>query len=517
MNDIQVSNPVENRIGAIETGKRIWANAASTADWLGGSLKGEFGHQQTTGQIVFDAVVSMFPLVGEGTAARDTIAIVMHMAQNRQAVEDRWEWIKLVLCLLAVIPVFGGVVKGVGKLVVRAFEKSENLEKLAVEVLMFVNRMCHGNAYEWLRKLDFMRYQRAVIDAVTETLDRLSGACRWIVKNMGDVLPAHVVAYLSDLPAKLQPVRNAVNRMVPQALRDLNDCLARVRAHLVEGTFVDISVGSGKVVTREVEGQAARVARDVGGDLHPAASLENYHHVEGWPNLSDRTGMHVKTDKKKLTYTYETIESFSKDRAIEAIALKPGKYNLARVLDNTTRTTSSGYKLKGTISTATRRSKCWLPYMAKSGREWREKWAVKMDWSHNGAFIRLDHIPTREQLVEMGVVDIPADWNGLRVWSGATASQYDEILGRWLEGGETQYIIDFDHPYNKVLEHYVKNLMAMPTNWKDVIFSQVDRAAVRPLGKDDIVPKTVPRGYTNRAPAVAGRVLPGRNAAQPQH
>lgn len=516
MSDITVGNSAEHRIGAIETGKRIWANAAAAAGWVGGALKGEFGHQQTTGQIVFDATISMFPLLGEGTAARDTIAIVMHMAHNCQAVEDRWEWIKLVLCLLAVIPVFGGVVKGVGKLVVRAFEKSEDLAKLAAEVVMFVNRMCHGNAYEWLRKLDFMQYQGAVLDAVTETLDRLSGACRWIVKNMSEVLPPHVVAYLSDLPAKLQPIRNAVNRMIPQALRDLNDCLARVRAHLVEGTFVDVSVGSGKVVTREAEGQLSHLARDGGKPLHPAATIANYTPIEEWPDLS-KGAAHAKINEDTGEPTYETIESFSKDRDIKAVTLKPGTYDLARVLDSTRRTTSSGYKLKGTISTTTKRAKCWLPHMAKSGREWREKWAVKMDWSHNGAFIHLDHIPTREQLVEMGVADIPADWNGLRVWSGDTASQYDEILGRWLEGGETQYIIDFDHPYNKVLEHYVKNLMAMPTNWKDVIFSRIDRAAVRPLDKDQILPKTIPQGYTNRAPAVAGRALPGTDAAQPQH
>ncbi|MEP9329089.1 hypothetical protein PPMP20_39550, partial [Paraburkholderia phymatum] len=85
----------------------------------------------TTGQIVFDATISMCQVLGEGTGARDTIAIMMHMADNRQAVEDRWTWIKLVLCLIAVVPIFGGVLKGVGKLVILALEKSEDLAKLA--------------------------------------------------------------------------------------------------------------------------------------------------------------------------------------------------------------------------------------------------------------------------------------------------------------------------------------------------------------------------------------------------
>ncbi len=190
---------------------------------------------------------------------------------------------------------------------------------------------------------------------------------------------------------------------------------------------------------------------------------------------------------------------------------------MARVLDNTERTTKSGYKLKGVVSETTKRSKNWLPRMAKNGREWREKWAVKMDWNHNGAYITLDHIPTIEELRAAGVPNIPQDWTGLRIWRGEVSSQFDEDLGRWLEGGETQFIIDFDDAYNKVWEEYVKRLPVKPTNWTDVNFAPVDRAAVRPLDKDQTLPKTVPQGYTNRAPAVAGRALPGTDAAQPQH
>ncbi|WP_250472587.1 hypothetical protein [Caballeronia sp. GAFFF1] len=398
---------------------------------------------------------------------------------------------------------------------VRAAEKSEDLVKLAEEIVRFVNRMCHGNAYEWLRKLDFTAHQDKILAGLTEALDRLSRACQYVVRNMASVLPSRVITYLSGLPAKLPPIRNAANRMIPQALRDLNECLARVRAHMVEGTWADISFGAGKVTTREAEGQLSTLARDAGKAAHPPATVADYQHVEGWPNLADEP--HIAFDRATKQITYTVIESFSEQAPIEAATLAPGKYDLARVLDNTTRTTKSGYKLKGMLSTRTKRSPNWLPRMAENGREWREKWAVKMDWNHNGAYIRLDHIPTRAELVEMGVTEIPADWDGLRIWKGTVSSQYDEELGRWLEGGETQYFIDFSHSYNKVLEDYVKKLMAMPTKWNDVIFSPVDRAAVRPLDEGQVLPKTVPQGYTNRAPAVAGHALPGRDSAQPQH
>ena len=515
MSDTKINNPAESRIGAIETGKRIWANAAAATGWVGGALKGEFGHQQTTGQIIFDATISMFPVLGEGTAARDTIAIILHMSDSREALEDEWEWIKLALCLIAVVPVIGGVLKGVGKLVVRALEKSEDLAKLGEEVVLFVNRMCHGNAYEWLRKLDFMQYQSKILGGLTEILDRFSAACQYIVRNMGSVLPSNVLQYLSGIPAKLQPIRHAANRMIPQALRDLNDGLARMRAHLVEGTWADISVGSGKVTTREGEGQLSTLARDAGKAPHPPAGLADYHHVEGWPDL--RKGTHMTTDENTGKKAYTVIESFSNLKPVEAITLEPGQYSLARVLDNTERTTKSGYKLSGDVTPRTKRSKNWLPRMAKNGREWREKWAVKMDWNHNGAYITLDHIPTIEELKAACVPNIPDDWKGLRIWRGEVSSQFDEDLGRWLEGGQTQFIIDFDDRYNKVWEEYVTRLPVKQTDWNDVLFAPVGRAAIRPLDNDEILPKTVPQSYTNRAPAVAGHALQDSDATQTQH
>ncbi|MGN6316968.1 MAG: hypothetical protein ACTHNR_11860, partial [Trinickia sp.] len=120
MSEITSLNPAENRIGAIEVGALIWDHAVSATKWTGGALAGEFAQKQTTGQIVFDAILSMFPLLGEGTAARDVIAICLRMSDDPSKAEDRWEWIKLVLCLLAVVPVLGGALKGVGRLVIRA-------------------------------------------------------------------------------------------------------------------------------------------------------------------------------------------------------------------------------------------------------------------------------------------------------------------------------------------------------------------------------------------------------------
>lgn len=504
MSAITNANPAENRIGAIEVGRLIWSHAASVAQWTGGALSGEFNHKQTIGQIVFDAVISMFPFLGEGTAARDTIAIVLHMSDDPKKLQDGAEWVKLGLCLLVVVPVVGGVLKGLGKLAVRALDRGENLEKLAAEMIRYLNRMGHGNAYEWLRQLDFTRYQGKVAAALDEELDRLSRASQWIVRNMGGVLPAHVRTYLSGLPSKLQHVQRMAGRMVPQALKDLNDCLARVRAHLVEGTWADIRVGAGTVRTREAEGRLATAAREGQRALHPAAQLADYHHVEGWPDL--RKGSHVRREIETDTVRYEAIESFSRNQPIVGETIPPGNYALARVLD------SVRYE---SVATKTKRSKFWLPSLPKNGRQWREDWAVVQSWNHNGSFIVLTHIPTADELRLAGIVT-PADWTGLRIWRGQVSSQYDKELGRYLDGGGTQFLIDFDHPHNAVLDRYVKHLMAQPTRWPDAMFTPSERATVRPLGEHEVAAKTVPQGYTTRAPAVAGHAVPEHNHPEEQ-
>jgi hypothetical protein len=507
MSDVQTTNPAENRIGAIEIGKQIWDGAASTVGWIGSALGGEFSQKQTTGQIVFDAVISMFPILGEGTAARDSIAICMDMCEDPEKVEDRWEWVKLVLCLIAVVPIVGGVLKGVGKLVVRALDKAEDLEKLAAEIVRFANRMGQGNAYQWLRQLDFMQYQGKVLAAVSEFLDRFTRACQYIVKNMASVLPQGVVQYLSGLSPKLQNIGKLANRMVPQALKDLNTCLARVRAHLVEGTFADISVGSGKVTTREAEGRLANAASDAGNIPHPVATSADYRPVKNWPDLAK--GRNIRVDGETGEVTYQTIASFSHEpqpRPILAETLKAGSpMRLFRVLD----TTRPPAKLIESKAGA-----YWLQKMPKNGKEWREDWAVLYDWSQNGAYIELEKIPTLEELRAASVPDIPPDWEGLRVWSGHVSSQEDPKLGRYLAGGAKQIFIDFSHPHNKVLEDYVKRLPLYETNWKDVNFANSERAAVMPLEKAETVAKTVPQGYTNRISATARHGVPDSKTAR---
>jgi len=214
----------------------------------------------------------------------------------------------------------------------------------------------------------------------------------------------------------------------------------------------------------------------------------------------------VKINRETKKKTYQTIASFSRDQGIEAETLKAGSpMRLIRVLD----TTRPPDKL-----IASKAGAYWLQKMPQNGREWREDWAVLHDWSQNGGYIELEKIPTAEELRAVGVVDIPSDWDGLRVWTGHVSSQEDPRLGRYLAGGEKQIFIDFSHPHNKVLEDYIKRLTIVKTNWKDVNFANGERVAVMPLEKGERAAKTVPQGYTNRISATARHGVPDSQTGQ---
>jgi hypothetical protein len=128
----------EIKLLGLDIGTDIWAAARRAGNlvmvpvnWAGGALSGEFNDQQTVGQIIADAVISMIPVAGEATAARDMVAITIRMSESEKHAEDPMEWVKLVLCLLAVIPLIGGVLKGVGKLLVFGGQKATDHVKLA--------------------------------------------------------------------------------------------------------------------------------------------------------------------------------------------------------------------------------------------------------------------------------------------------------------------------------------------------------------------------------------------------
>lgn len=87
--------------------------------WVTGTLQGSFNQKQTTSQIIVDAIIGMIPIVGDVTAVRDIIAVTIGLSLEESKRKDKYQWMILVLLLFALIPVIGGALKGVGRLLLK--------------------------------------------------------------------------------------------------------------------------------------------------------------------------------------------------------------------------------------------------------------------------------------------------------------------------------------------------------------------------------------------------------------
>lgn len=516
----------DKKLAALEIGQAIWGMVKNTAvqaatavqdsaNWVGGSLQGEFNQQATVGQILVDAVISMFPVAGEITAARDATAIGLRMHESEAALNDTWQWVSLVLCLLAVVPVIGGVLKGVGRLVVRAARKSEDLVKVAQEVLSFLRKMGYGDATQWLKALDFAKYQGDILNAVNELTQRISHAAQFIQQRIGSVLPQGVQNTLQAVPQGMARIQAKAKSMVPLALKELNNNLNKVRQHITDGSYIaPIAVAGKQSQVYVSEGRLVSQKVIVGHIEHPPASLRQYRKQKGWPDLevAGRSKLKGKAANKTATETGHLwpINTFSAKAPMKAYTARPGEV-LYRVLDK------FGDKyLQGTHQAGD----FWSPARFKSGQEFRTKGAVMHGWNANGYIVAL-RIPSKAQLEKMGLA-VPPDWQGLRTWRGGVAGQLDnaptendlKATHTWLEGGGVQDFIDWSHPHNAPVKAYLlRTVQVKPTGWDDLqlpVNPDINTPHVVTLGELERSAKIRQEGYALRAAATVGKVTNGK-------
>lgn len=506
----------EKELAALEIGESIW----KMSQWVGGALKGEFNQQATVGQIVVDAVISMIPVAGEITAARDVTAIALRMHASEEALNDTWEWVSLVLCLLAVIPVIGGLLKGVGRLVVRAARKSEDLVNLGQEVLAFLRKMGHGNATQWLKNLDFAKYQGDILEAVNELTHRISEAARFIQMRMGSVLPQGVQNILRVLPQSMARMQAKAQTMVPKAIKELNDNLNKVRQNITDGSYIaPITVAGKQSKVYVTEGRLVSQKVIAGQIEHPPATLAQYQKQAGWPDLEAK-GRSVlnKQENKTASDTGHLwpINTFSAKAPMKAHTAQPGEV-LYRVLDKTVPEGKTAPKYTLGFHQA---GDCWTPNPIKNGQEFRTKLAVMHGWNANGFYEAL-RIPNKAELDRLGIA-VPADWKGLRTWRGGVGGQLDseptknglKATHTWLEGGGVQDYIDWSHPHNAPVKDYLlRTVQVKPTGWTDVqlpINPNLNTPYVVTLSELERSAKIRQEGFVLRGAATAGKQTNGQ-------
>ncbi|WP_179999196.1 hypothetical protein [Acinetobacter sp. YH12239] len=479
----------ENKIAIIQIGSELWSNTKAAGSWVGGALQGEFNEKSTLGQIVFDAVISMFPVAGEATAVRDLIAISNRMAGSEQEKNKVLNWVSVILCLLPLIPIFGGVLKGIGRLLITVIKDASKAAEVATAILAFLRKMGYGDPIKFVNTLKFSKYQTKILSEFKNFIARLKSSIQFFLSKTSVVLPKHVQQQLNSFLPELDKLAKLADKMIPSAIKELDNALNKVRSEMInQMNKAGAKIGGGETKVLTTEARLASTARKtIPSKGHKPASLSHYNHKDGWPDLRK----FYNTDSKK----YDVIASFSKSANIEANIYKPGtKIDWKRIIDKRYPNKSGAY---------------WADKMPHNGTAWRFDYAVKSGWSKNGIFVSLDRIPTVAELKKLGI-PVPKNWQGLKTWEGKVAEQFDmdkmEGSKLLLPGGEKQIYIDFRHSDNAPIKAYIDKMIEIKkTNWNDAILPENLKDTVAYLEAREKARKTVQQGQVARATSTTGR------------
>lgn len=416
------------------------------AGWLWGTVQGAWNEKQTVSQIITDAVIGMIPLVGQATAARDIIAVGSGLADSPEKRESVWQWVLFVVLLLSLIPVVGGVLKGVGRLTIRAAkeaaENSAKLAQLADDIVALLNRLGHKDAVKWLRALDFAKYEPQLIERCRALCDVVILSINRYILRFHKVLPQSFVARMQSAANGFEQVKIAADKMIPKAVKELNAQLKKIQAHLIAGgvpppgrALVYEAQTGRKVVTyadeaRLIESGAKKEIIHAGKHPQNMASAHEgakadiakvYQYEEGFPNL---TGF-----KKSVDFEGAALEYYP---AIAAASGKIKNVDLGEEGVTLFRSFGSGGTTHGVEIGKSNPGGFWwgVGEAPKTAEEWRQKYAVLDEFNRNG-MVAMIHIPSG------GKVRVPA-------CTSTVSEQFsDKIAGQYLEGGGKQAAIDF--------------------------------------------------------------------------
>jgi len=393
--------------------------AFAVGEWLWGVVQGGFNEQQTISQIIADALIGCIPIVGDITAGRDLVAVIKCFVDKPESRHEKLKWVEAVVLVFALIPVVGGAIKGVGKLLLKGVKTAaEHIEQLK-KVVMFLSRIGHGNQLKWLKELNLLKYTAELKGKWAEITTRIEVVAEKVLQRLGHLLSDEMVRRLEQIKAGMIKLRELGERMIPDAVKDLNARLEKIQKHIYEGDWHLIT--DGKAFTREAEARIVEtIQKDAGEYLahapYPKNHLRDFKAKPGWPDLRGEAF-------RSPDGAYEVIECMS--GPIEARIIR-GPKKLRRIVGEK----NNPYGL------------FWVEAekMPTSGKVWREKSAVLERWNEDGAYVEL----------------VLADGEELRVWHGLTASQADEqaaskLVGQTLEGGAEQLVVDFKFAPNKAV------------------------------------------------------------------
>ena len=412
-----------------ETGSKAPSDK-NTWVWLWESIQGDFNDNRSTGQIAFDAAISMIPVVDQVCDARDIIANCKSIAQSEEHDDNTWKWVALALTLIGLFPSLGSLVKGVLKIFftfVRRYGMNHLIKAVDEAMTWVITLLRKRDVQKYLRQHKVDEVFKWLADAVREIRGKVSVAALLTAFDKAIGILKGLLSKITWLPkvgerakqtiALVEKIRKQADAQLAKAIAPIQKILDRIihrldMEHMVQrsgilnasnvhfrGTLPEAEAVSlmrkaeplPPWLSKGREGKWAEQDVDDGKQL-----LADY---PDWPKLNDKN-----------------IKSFHSMTNVEI----KGPAKLFRV-------TSPSNGAMGD---------CWVPedvwkkILASPDPKaaWRKYSAVWPDWNPNGQFVVLE--------IKEGET--------LKAWRGPAASQAKPRgtnLNAHLEGGWDQVIV----------------------------------------------------------------------------
>lgn len=475
---------------------RFKAVATEVGGWVWGTAQGAFNHKATTAQIITDAVIGMIPLVGDATAVRDLIAVSIGLVEDPKKREDVWQWVFLVVLVCALIPVIGGVIKGVGRLIIKVVgemarvaghaERAARLLAAGKNIIEMLNRVGVGNAEKWLLKLKFADHQAAILERFKAFTTTVIGSIVSIEKKMHAMLPQSMLTRAESLKIGFEALAKKADEMIPKAIKELDSKLREIQEFIRSGgettsrATQHVAASGEKALSyteelRLLEQGSGAIRSPRGGwaqnkalvGLDDAKVKAVYHEEAGFPRLLEKVSQATRKTPAAHTYitTYAgkiTNRVLHEDEEVFRIFGPEGLTHGVPV----GKSYPVGRKPPQPNAQAL---SFWGLGPPKHAREWRETSAVLDEWNHDG-FIITGKVTKKARV---------------KACTGKIAEQRGkDLAGQYLPGGGQQAIFELSENaievIGKVSERVIKTGKARkcivdgieftirPTGWTDV-------------------------------------------------
>jgi hypothetical protein len=417
--------------------------------WLWESIQGDFNDNRSTGQIAFDAAVSIIPVVDQICDVRDIIANCRAIATSDEKDDNTWKWVALVLTLIGLFPSLGSIVKGVLKIFF-VFMRRYGLDKMiraADDAMTWVVTFLRKREVQAaLRKLKVDEVFKWLADAVKKVKGQVNTAALLQAFDKGIAVLKGMLSKVEKIPfagakAKatvemVQKVRKLADAHIGKALEPVQKMLDAIIHRLEMESLVQRSgiLDAKNVHFRGSLPEARAVTLMKQAD--PLPPWLGKGRQGKWAEQDSKAGRLRVETQRKLDPGYpdlneKNIKSFHTMTAVEI----KGPAKLYRV-------TSPSNGAMGD---------CWVPedvwkkIMSSPDPKaaWRKYSAVWPDWNPNGQFV---------------VLEIPPGQT-LKAWRGPTASQTKlehPDLNAHLEGGWDQVIVKVDPKHFDTTRYYMR-------------------------------------------------------------